>query len=240
MHRFFIFPPDEIVKNNVIISSQELVHQFVNVLRFKTGEKIMVLDNSGLEYLVEIEKISAQQVEGRILSKTENEAEPKLKIVLFFALTKSQDKVEWVLQKGTETGVSEFVPLITERTERESLSKPDRLRRILKEASEQSGRGIIPGLREPVKLKNVFDGKPVDEVNILAHPEANITLKDLFGRIGALRKINIYIGPEGGFSKQEIEKAANSGFFVFGLGKRILRAETAAILVPALTIFQNE
>ena len=238
MHRFFISPLDLINEQNVVILSAELLHQFIDVLRFKEGEKIILLDNSGDEYLMEIIKISKKEISGKIIEKRKNEAEPNLQIRLFFALTKNQEKFEWVLQKGTEVGVSEFVPLITERTERQSLSKIDRLQRILKEAAEQSGRGIVPKLSEIKILKKLFTDEEIQKgKNILAHPEGKQSLKQVL-EIKGVSEINIYIGPEGGFSPLEIENAEEAGFFVFNLGKKILRAETAAIVIPALTFFE--
>ncbi|MFA6550676.1 MAG: RsmE family RNA methyltransferase [Candidatus Gracilibacteria bacterium] len=248
MHRFFIFQPDVVSDEKVLITSEELCHQFFNVLRFKVGEKIMILDNSGEEYLVELLEISKKEVVGKVLEKRKNNAEAKIKICLYQAIQKSPEKFEMVLQKGTEVGVSEFVPLITKRTERESLHKLPRLERILKESAEQSGRGIIPVLKEPVKTQKLLEnliksgGKSAElnkkVVHVLAHPEAEKTLKDVSKILAdGVEQINVYIGPEGGFTEQEIESAKEAGFILLNVGPRVLRSETAGIVIPALLTF---
>ncbi len=233
MHRFFIFPPDKIVDEKVLITSDELLHQFVDVLRFKVGEQVVILDNSGYEYLTEISEISKNSVRGNVLKKYLNGAESETKICLYMALMKQQEKFEFVLQKATETGVSEFVPIITKRTERESLNKIERLNRILKEAAEQSGRGVIPVLREPVKLEKILkekndEGKSV--LNLFAHTGGENFSRSLSG----FSKVNIFIGPEGGFDDGEVEMAKKAGFLVAAFGKTVLRAETAGIVIPAI------
>ncbi|HBB02498.1 MAG: hypothetical protein US89_C0004G0114 [Candidatus Peregrinibacteria bacterium GW2011_GWF2_38_29] len=244
MHRFFIFQPDVIDDEKVLIVSEELCHQFFNVLRFKVGEKIMILDNSGEEYLVELLEISKKEVVGKVLEKRKNNAEAKIKICLYQAIQKSPEKFEMVLQKGTEIGVSEFVPLITKRTERESLHKLPRLERILKESAEQSGRGIIPVLKEPVKMQKLLEklakSSEVNKkvVHVLAHPEAEKMLKDVSKILAdGVEQINVYIGPEGGFTEQEIESVKEADFILLNVGSRILRSETAGIVIPALLTF---
>ena len=248
MHRFFIFQPDVIDSKKVLITSEELCHQFFNVLRFKAGEKIIILDNLGDEYLVELMDVSKKEVIGNVLEKRKNNAESKIKIRLYQAIQKSPEKFEMVLQKGTEVGVTEFVPLITKRTERESLHKLPRLERILKESAEQSGRGIIPVLREPVKMQKLLENliKSDDKsaevnkkvVHVLAHPEAEKMLKDVSKILAdGVEQINVYIGPEGGFTEQEIEAAKKAGFILLNIGPRILRSETAGIVIPALLTF---
>jgi 16S rRNA (uracil1498-N3)-methyltransferase len=117
------------------------------------------------------------------------------------------------------------------------LHKRERLERIIKEAAEQSGRGFIPKLSEPEKLKDVFakSAKTNEGINIIAHPETKNSIAGVYGKIKK-EKINLFIGPEGGFSENEISSAQESGFLAFSLGKRILRAETAAITIPAVLL----
>lgn len=232
MHRFFIFPPDEINQEKVLITSDELTHQFNDVLRFKKGEQVIILDNTGYEYLTEISDISKKSILGKVLQKTLNGADPSKKICLFMSLLKNQEKFEMVLQKGTEVGVSEFIPVITKRTEQKFLHKVERLNRILKEAAEQSGRGFLPVLQEPIKLEKVFEGSSEDKnnatINLLAHTGGERGVPDLKN----VSIMNIFIGPEGGFDDSEIEMAKKTGFTIVTFGKTVLRAETAGMVIP--------
>jgi len=249
MHRFFIFEPDKIEINRVIIVSNELIHQFCNVLKFHTGEQILFLDNTGNEYLCAIENISKKEIIANVIEKRENRAEPKIKICLYQAILKNPEKFESVLQKGVEVGICEFIPLITDRVERESLNKLPRLKKILKESAEQSGRGIIPILHEPVTFKNEiaavrncaaqFPNKKI--VHLLAHTNEKKSLKEIVGNLTQnIEQINIYIGPEGGFTDKEVLSAKDAGFKIFNLGPRILRSETAGIITSSFIIIQNQ
>lgn len=253
MHRFFIFDPDKIENNRATIISDELLHQFCNVLKFRIGEHVIFLDNTGDEYLCSIENISKKEITARVIEKRKNCAEPNIKICLYQAIPKNQEKFELVLQKGTEVGVSEFVPMITNRTERESLNKIPRLQKILKESAEQSGRGIIPILHEPVKLEKILksitaltntiaENRATQSSNkkiiqLLAHTDAKKPLKEICADLPKnVEQINIFIGPEGGFTNEEVSIAEKSGFIIFNIGPRILRSETAGIVVPALVL----
>lgn len=230
MHRFFITNEDSVSGGLVRIMSEELVHQMANVLRFRVGEKVALLDGEGDEIDAEILEISKKSVICRVVEKKVCEGESPVKIVLYQAMTKNPERFEFVLQKGTEVGISEFVPLITARTERQSLNKIDRLGRILKEAAEQSGRGIVPVLGEVVELKGVLKDKP-DGMCILADPSGKKGLKEVCLGIGKGDVVNIFIGPEGGLTEAEVSGALEAGFEVVNLGKRILRAETAGMVV---------
>ena len=236
MHRFFITNEDRIGAKDVVLASEELVHQMFSVLRFKPGEEVVLLDGSGEEWVVLITDITKKQVAGKVLEKRVNEAEPAIKVCLYQSLLKHMEKFEWVLQKGTEIGFSTFVPLVTARTERPVVGKIDRLERILKEASEQSGRGVVPVLGGAVKFKDVKCEK--GEVCVIADPKASVSLKDFVSGEGfkKAKKINIFVGPEGGFTDEEVSSALERGFVGVNLGKRILRSETAGVVMGAVIL----
>jgi len=228
MHRFF-------VSENL---TEEMVHQMSDVLRLRKGEKVVIFDGSGSEAVVELTLVSKKGVEWKVLEERQNESESKIKINLYQALPKNPEKFEMVLQKGTEVGIVKFVPLITARTERQSLNKIERLGRILKEAAEQSGRGIVPELCEAVKFADVLKSAP-EGLNILAHPTGEKSLKEALADFSGkgISIVNIFVGPEGGFTENEVSDAVRVGVEVVNLGKRILRAETAGIIVPAVVLF---
>lgn len=224
MQRFFLQP--EILKSaSFELEERNILEQMQRVLRMQPGDRFIALDNSGDEYVCEIEKLG-RSIISRIVEKRQNVAEPKIKLRLFQALPKKPALFEMVLQKCTEIGVSDFFPLITERTERHELPKPERLHKIIQEAAEQSGRGKLPVLHEPVQFKTV-----VTKGSSVLSPEA----KNFLTRSAEI-SIDLFIGPEGGFSQQEIALAVERGATIAGLGPRTLRTETAAIVACGLVL----
>jgi len=236
MHRFFITNEDSIGAKDFVIASEELTHQMFSVLRFKPGDEVVLLDGSGQEWVVSITDITKKQVVGKVLEKRVNDAEPSVNVCLYQSLLKNMERFEWVLQKGTEVGFSAFVPLVSARCERPVVGKIDRMERILKEASEQSGRGVVPVLGSAVKFKDVKCGK--GEVCVIADPRANLSLRDFVSGEGfeKAKKINIFVGPEGGFTDEEVSFAIEKGFVGVNLGKRILRSETAGVVMGAVIL----
>lgn len=235
MHRFFLKPEDFVDDRIFVIASEELVHQWTKVLRFRTGEKVVLLDGSGREFVGEILTITSKAIEGKITLAHLCDTELSTRIILAQSILKNPEKFEWVLQKGTELGVSEFYPLITSRTERESLNKIDRLQRIITEAAEQCGRAVLPVLHEPIKfesfLKLEFFSK--GQVSLLMpHVVADGRIADF--ELNPEKRVALCIGPEGGFVDKEIEAAQKAGAFMVTLGKRVLRSETASLAATTL------
>lgn len=241
LHRFFISP--EQIKGTEVTLKQPQAHQIRNVLRMHPGERIVVLDNSGWEYLVELKAVDRDEIKGEILEKRLNPSEPFTKITLYQALLKGEH-FELVLQKGTEIGVVSFVPLISERCivgDADYVEKKrERWERIITEAAEQSGRGMLPKLEEPVlfakacrdlKLRGGFAILPWEGEKKRSLREALTGEKKPFS-------ISIFIGPEGGFSEKEVEMAHRYGIITVSLGPRILRAETAGIVAAALVLYE--
>ncbi len=231
MHRFFLREGDVADEKVFVIISEELLNQWTKVLRFRTGEKVILFQDDGKEYLGEITALSPKIIQGNVTSVRACDTELPGKIILAQSILKSPDKFEWMLQKGTELGVSEFYPIITKRTERESLNKFDRLQRIILEAVEQSGRVHVPVLHEPIKFEKLFLVPEIAQSHILIpHFEHSASLS---GSYGGEKATTICIGPEGGFLDQEVVFAREHGATAVGLGKRILRSETAAMAAVA-------
>ena len=151
MHRFFV-PPDWIDHGQVTLRGG-LAHQLWKVLRLKSGDEITLLDNSGLEYRVRLEKLEKDQAEGSIVGQSPGH-EPAARIALYQALLKGE-RFEFVLQKGTEIGVSDFIPLKCERcvASEPGEAKLERWQRIIREAAEQCGRARLPELSSPLPLE---------------------------------------------------------------------------------------
>jgi len=197
----------------------------------------MVLDNHGQQYEVRLEKLDAQQCIGKIVQTLKIETEPETRLHLMVALTQ-REKFEWILQKCCEIGVHKITPILSERSFQIPVSdfqkKKDRWERILKEAAEQSRRGLIPVLNVLVPIQTaLYDPAPI---RLIAwENEQNRRLNDIFPNQNSA-EISLLIGPEGGFSEQEIQSAQSKGWIPFSLGKRILRMETAAIVASALIL----
>ncbi len=237
MNRFFISPncfEFAVVKFDKITS-----HQIHKVLRLKSGDKVIVLDGSGMEFTVELNQITNDQFVGKILSSQDSNAEPKVKLTLLVGLTQ-RDKFEWVLQKCTEIGATAFTPVITSRSLvqdiRSAEQKIIRWQSILKEAAEQSGRGVIPILNPPVLYLQALEQLRSQELGMVAYEgEKKEPLKKAIKKFSGTN-LGIMIGPEGGLSMDEIQRAKQSGLIIVSLGPRILRMETAAVVVAALIL----
>lgn len=240
MHRFFI-PPEDIFEAHITMSGEQ-AHQVSRVLRLKAGDQIEVLDNAGWEYEVRLMAVSRYQVTGSIIERREAQGEPAVHLSLYMSLLK-RDKFEWVLQKGTEVGVSRFVPLVTQRSLVQDIdikqSKFDRWQKIIQEAAEQSRRGRIPVLGQPIRFAAAM-AEVNTAVALIPWEEATemIIRQALAGK--APESIALFIGPEGGFTAEEVRQAADKGIVAVTLGKRILRAETAAVVAAALTLAECE
>lgn len=236
-YRFFI-EPKNLQVDKAKIGDKDLIHQINKVLRLNTGDQITLLDNSGFEYLVSLEK-NDQEIEGKIIKKTKNENEPNKRIILCQSLLKN-DHFEQVLKFGTNLGVSKFIPIISQRSivKEISLSKKQRFESIIKESAEQSCRGILPELSMPILFKDLKEEikNQIGFKLIAWEEEKNKTIKDFQSQIRDNQNIYILIGPEGGFDQSELVLAKEIGFESFSLGKLILRSEIAGLVASVLTL----
>ncbi|MBT9159834.1 MAG: RsmE family RNA methyltransferase [Dehalococcoidia bacterium] len=239
MHRFFV-PAEWIQADRIIITGRQ-AHQLREVLRLEVGARIIVLDGNGLEYLVELLDITMGRIIAEVVKCCRCPNEPGIQITLYQALLKGS-KFELILQKCTEMGVVGFVPIISERciAGSPSRSRISRWERIIVEAAEQSGRGIIPRLNSVAcfeKACNEADGFSLlpwegeEDIGIRAALRAGSSAD------GAA-KLNIFVGAEGGFSTREVEIARSRGLLPVTLGKRILRAETAGMAAIAAILYE--
>lgn len=242
MNRFFV-SKENLQGDKVVLGGQQ-AHQICNVLRLRPGEHIIVLDNRGWEYEVVLATIGRSEVTGEVVEKREALGEPRVQITLYQSLL-ARDKFEWVLQKCTEVGVRRFVPLVTERSlvREPDAVKPNKLarwRRIITEAAEQSGRGRIPELAPPVKLQEAVSGLDGFDCCLVAWPQAQSAgiRSTLRCGDGTPASIAVLIGPEGGFTEQEVERCRACGAVPISLGRRTLRTETAAVVAASLILYE--
>ncbi len=244
MSRFFI-PSENISENRIIINGSDVNH-IKNVLRYKKGNKIDVSDSSGNLYSCIIEDIGEEVVELSILEKKKSESELSVKIMLFQGMPKG-DKMDLIVQKTVELGVSEIIPVNMERSivkldKKKALTRTERWNKISESAAKQSGRGIIPKVHTPVSFKDALE--LCRDMDMIVIPYENADgirgAEKIIKEAAKQTKTAVFIGPEGGFSAEEIEVAERYGAKMITLGKRILRTETAGLTVLSLLMFENE
>lgn len=239
MHRFFL--PAEAFQGDAIRFPPETAHQIQRVLRLRAGEKIICLDNQGWEYLVELTETAPSTFDGSILAKEPAGGEPAVRLHMLLCLSQ-REKFEWMLQKCTEVGVSEFTPVFSSRSlvqdTRSLENKYSRWEKILQEAAEQSERGFIPRLNRAVDYAAALNGAAAASgLCLLAWEDEKILrLPDALEGQKAGSVVSLMIGPEGGLTEEEAGQAKNAGWKPVSLGRRILRMETAAVVSAALTV----
>ncbi len=239
-HRFFISP--ENILSERVSFPKDVQAQICRVLRLNAGDEVEVLDNTGKAFLVKLTKETDHSYTGEILSSRIVNSDSGVCLTLYFGLTQ-RAKMEWVLQKGTEVGIATFQPYISRRTlaqQAESAKKHHtRWEAILREASEQSGRGRIPKLFPPQEFNDVLKVSTASCGQVIAAWEDEKT-QDLRTALGNSKptSIGLFCGPEGGFDPGEIDLMRAAGVHFFSLGKRILRMETAAIIASALVLYE--
>jgi 16S rRNA (uracil1498-N3)-methyltransferase len=240
MQRFFVEPSS--INNDKVVLSHPQAHQIRDVLRLKVGDGIIILDNAGWEYAVTLTEVTSRQTVGGIIEKRPATGEPRTHITLYQGMP-AREKFEYILQKCTEVGVCEFVPVITQRSVvrgSAGQNRTARWRRIITEAAEQSGRGRIPELRDAVEFDKAVHAIAGFERCIIAAVGAKgAGLREVLhcGQAAPVR-IAVFIGPEGGFTDDEIRLACEKGATPVWLGERILRTETAAIVTSALILYE--
>lgn len=235
MHRFLLTNLDCVSGGKLVICSPELLHQWNKVLRFRVEERVAVFDGCGKEWEVRIEELGQKLISCAIEREFLNENELSVKLILAQSLLKNPEKMEWVFQKGTELGVAQFVPIISQRTERQTLHKRQRAELIIKEAVEQSGRGRLPVLAEEMKLQKFLDDLNENVLVLIADFVGEKKIGELVGLMKAAGEVVILVGPEGGFTDQERDLFGRvKNVQLVNLGKRVLRSETASIVMAAL------
>ncbi len=251
MQRFFV-PASRIGEGRVTLTA-EAARQLTRVLRARVGDCVVALDGSGDEYVVRLDTLSAQHASGAICERRIGMGEPDTHITLYQGLLKA-DKLEYALQKGTELGVSRFAPLVFERSVRRNMpsaSRMQRWRRIIREAAEQSGRSRLPTLADTTPFEDALDG--IEQPALLAWEcESATGLRDALLRLkaasnadnadgeggGAVRRIGIIVGSEGGITDAEAAQARGRGIATVSLGRRVLRAETAGVIAAAAVLYE--
>jgi 16S rRNA (uracil1498-N3)-methyltransferase len=248
MHRFFV-PQSWIQGNRVIVTGRQ-AHQIARVLRMRTGDLVMVLDNSGWEIETQLLSVDPNVVTGEVQRRRLSQSEPRTKISLYQAVLKGSS-FQFVLQKGTELGIVEFVPIIADRCVMSDLEAVEKKRlrweSIIQEASEQCRRGRKPALRTAMLFPQVCEKVRHSGglALILWEEERQTSLRFALrgtpqgqDQRSAPFSVHLVVGPEGGFTRQEIVVARNYGLVPITLGPRILRGETAGLVAASAILYE--
>jgi len=241
MHRFFL--EGQVLRQETLLFPSNISHQIRHVLRLQQGELVGVLDGSGWMAVIELQDVDKKQVLGRVVERSETEPASAVCINLIFPLSR-REKIEWILQKGTEVGVSAFQPYISRRTLAQDASlKPSRRERwqaIIREAAEQSRRAFLPELHSPMDLSSIVNEiQSSGQTCLVADVGAQQPLGEVFSSLSpSISELSLIVGPEGGFDEVELDDLREAGVKLFSLGSRVLRMETAAIVVPALILYE--
>ena len=242
MHRFFVSPSR--ISGNAVSFPQDLSRQISRVLRMSPGDEVVVLDDTGWEYVVSLSAVAPAQTEGRITGRRAACGEPAIRLTLYQAMIRPE-RFEWALQKCTELGVSHFVPIATRRTSHGqgsvSVNRMERWRRIIREAAEQSGRSRLPELDNPQTLEDTLETAPRPALMAWEgerRRSLRSMLEDWRDEAPELGTASIFVGPEGGFEPTEVELARKLGVATVGMGRRILRSETAAVALTTAVMYE--
>ena len=250
MPRFFIQRHQITEENNqktVSIIGDD-AHHISRSLRMAVGEKIEVCDMQKTVYSCTLTSFTDNTVYARVDSECQIDTEPKYEIKLYQALSKG-DKMETVIQKSVECGACEIIPFSSERCvvkldKKDEKKKIERYFKISESAAKQSGRGIIPRVEKILDFKSMLDEASSASLAILCYEgEETVSLKDILRKeipSKDVTDIAIIIGSEGGFSKKEAQMAREKSIKLAGLGKRILRCETAAPFALACIAYETE
>lgn len=246
-YRFFV-GPEALRGREARIEDAELAHQVSNVLRLSAGDQVLLLDNTGWQYTITLNEVNRGSIAGAVERKELAPGEPRTKLTLYLALMRPE-KFEWVLQKGTELGVTSFVPLISQRstiadTNELSERKLERWNKIIREAAEQSRRGKLPRLAPTLLFAPACEQAAQRGTAMLLWEGSGVeplkqslnTARATTGETGPF-SLGVFSGPEGGFADEELEAARSYGIIPVTLGPRTLRAETAPLAAVAAILY---
>ena len=245
MSKFFV-KDDQITGKYISIIDDDVNH-IKNVLRLKIEDEIKICSiDTSKNYLCKIKTIDKKNIECEIIEEFESVSESDIEIDIYQGLPKA-DKMELIIQKGTELGVHSFCPVIFKRSivkldDKDKLKKQIRWQKISEVAAKQSGRDIVPKILEVKKIKDICtDFDKYDIVIVAYENEENNTLKAELKKIDKEKlKIAVVIGPEGGIDETEIQEMRVAGAKIVSLGKRILRTETVALVMAAIINYELE
>ena len=244
MYHFFV-TPEQVKENRIQIIGSDVNH-IKNVLRMKVGEALQISDGDNRKYLCEILSLTADEIWVSIKEEQQADTELPSKIYLFQGLPKG-DKMELIVQKAVELGVQEIIPVETKRAvvkldAKKAQKKVERWNSIAEGGAKQSGRNVLPTVKEVLSYKEALQYAKELDIVLLPYElaEGMEHTKQVMETICPGQSVGIFIGPEGGFETEEVELAVEQGAKVITLGKRILRTETAGLTALSILMYHLE
>jgi 16S rRNA (uracil1498-N3)-methyltransferase len=229
--RYFVETP--IAGSTAMVSGHE-AHHLAHVMRAKPGTMVTLFDGTGAEFIARVERVGRSEIELAVCEGREIDREAAVRITLGVALPKG-DRARWLVEKATELGAWRIVPLLTERgNQRETPSALEKLRRAVIEASKQCGRNRLVEIAQPAPLEKYLAAEPAESTRLIAHPGAPSSVAGNRLEPSSQLGYSLAVGPEGGFTDAELDRAVECGWRRIDLGPRILRVETAALALVAL------
>ena len=245
MYRSYV-SADQLAEKEVFISGGDVNH-IKNVLRLEVGDWIVACDGNGTDYVSRIQSICSDEVVASIEKVQPTGTELPVKITLFQGMPK-KDKLELIIQKAVELGACEIVPVMTKRTvvklseEKKINKRLERWQSIAYAAAKQCDRGIIPTVHKPVSYEEALAMADQLDYNVIPY-ELQTGMEEarkIVDQACKQRSLGIFIGPEGGFEPEEVERAMTRNIHPMTLGKRILRTETAGMALLSILMFQMQ
>lgn len=242
MQRYFI-PSEQFGENTIQILGDD-AHHLMKVMRAQEGQQVICTDGISREALVEITELAKGLITASIIENLVMNNEPSTSVWVAQSLPKA-DKMESIIQKCTEIGAARFIPFVSDRTivqydQKKEAKRLERWRKIAKEAAEQAHRNRIPTIDSPMTWKALLGLLPDLQLALIFYEkESALTFKTMLQKHAPLENILIMIGPEGGFTSNEIMEAEAAGCQIVSLGKRILRTETAAMAALTCILYES-
>ncbi|MGI5879470.1 MAG: 16S rRNA (uracil(1498)-N(3))-methyltransferase [Syntrophomonadaceae bacterium] len=245
MHRFYV-PDNQISGEQVRFNKTEL-HHIKKVLRLMPDDEVIIFDGTGKEYLVTLISLAEGEIGGVIVQQTITSREPLLKINLVQAVAKGE-KMDLIIQKAVELGVSKITPVLTDRTVVKlsgdnAEKKQQRWQSIARESCKQCRRNLIPEVFPVINLDEYLNTCAGELGIMLYETDPRQPIRTVFNNLKdellISGRLNLLVGPEGGFSPREVGLAQKGGFVLTGLGPRILRTETAALVASSILLYES-
>ncbi len=241
MPRFFV-SPEQVKSGRITIAGSDVRH-ISKVLRMDAGDIITVLDGNGKAYEARIEKVTKEKVRCEVLEQGQAGGEPPIRVTLVQGISKGE-KMDLVVQKGTEIGATAIIPVMCRRSvvklsSKKAAERRDRWQRIAVEAAKQCRRSVVPRVATPTTWREALDDIPEGAVSLMPYEgETERKMRDVLHLMNPPSETIIFIGPEGGIHPEEFEQAQRRGVIPVTLGPRILRTETAGLAALTLVLYQ--
>lgn len=247
MQRYFL--ENKQIHGQTVTIIGEDVHHITKVMRMECDEQVIVVNENGLTAVMTISEMTSDAVRGTVHEWKDEQTELPIKVTIASGLPKG-DKLEFIVQKGTELGASVFIPFVAARSvvkwdDKKVSKKIERLQKISKEAAEQSHRSVLPLVQEPMKVAQLLQYAEHVDYKVIAFEEEakrgeTAQLAKVLAAVQPGQSILFVFGPEGGLTVEEVSKLTNAGFIACGLGPRILRTETAPLYALAAVSYHVE